>query len=67
MTGGRRDPADGIAHVFLFFYALEHGMLVERGERPPFTAPAYDSFLSVATKLLENVGSQFLSVASCFL
>jgi tellurite resistance protein len=29
MMGGRRDPAYGIGHVFLFFYGLEHRQFVD--------------------------------------
>jgi tellurite resistance protein len=30
MAGGRRDPAYGIGHIFLFFYGLEHRQFVDR-------------------------------------
>ncbi|MFG3594363.1 TerB N-terminal domain-containing protein [Bradyrhizobium sp. RDI18] len=32
MRDGRRNPAYGIGHVFVFFYGLEHRLFVERGD-----------------------------------
>jgi tellurite resistance protein len=32
MGDGRRNPAYGIGHVFVFFYGLEHRLFVERGD-----------------------------------
>ena len=31
MGGGRKNPAIGIGHVFIFFYGLEHRMFIEGG------------------------------------
>jgi hypothetical protein len=35
MNGGRKDPACGIGHVFIFFYGLEHRMFLENGGGTP--------------------------------
>ncbi|MFX9995561.1 TerB N-terminal domain-containing protein, partial [Acinetobacter baumannii] len=32
MQDGRRNPAYGIGHVFMFFYGLEHRLFVDRGD-----------------------------------
>lgn len=32
LSDGRRDPAYGIGHVFIFFYGLEHRMFVEEAD-----------------------------------
>src|SRR6266403_2587283 len=50
MAGGRRDPAYGIGHIFLFFYGLEHRQFVDGDTKSTST------FVSEVERLLSIYG-----------
>lgn len=63
LASGRRDPAAGIGHVFLFFYGLEHRIFVDRAlHNAPVIVDEVRALLSVYGEQ-----SSFRTYASRFL
>ncbi|MBR1146133.1 TerB N-terminal domain-containing protein [Bradyrhizobium sp. AUGA SZCCT0431] len=66
MAGGRRHPAYGIGHVFMFFYGLEHRVFVERGDDASLLIREVERLLAVygSNNSFRTYATNFLALAT---